>query len=164
MRATATPPTNDHSKRFFTLAEANQRLPLVRAIVADIVELFRDVSERRQRLIDLIERNQLGSKRVASPYTEELEQMQADIQADVERLNGFAQELIDLGIELKDPNIGLIDFPTLVDGREAYLCWKLGEPEVGFWHELTAGVQGRQSVDDLRPQVRPQISNLKSQI
>ena len=154
MNAAATELTNDQSKRFFTLAEANQRQPLVRAIVSDIVELFRDVTERRQRLTDLIERNELGSKRVASPYTEELEQMQADIQADVEKLNAFAQELAELGIELKDPNIGLIDFPTLVDGREAYLCWKLGEPEVGFWHELTAGVQGRQSVDDLRSQPR----------
>ncbi len=164
MNAAEVEPTNEQSKRYFTLAEANQRLPLVRAIVSDIVELFRDVTERRQRLIDLIERNQLGSKRVASPYTEELEQMQADIQADVEKLNGFAQELAELGIELKDPNIGLIDFPTLVDGREAYLCWKLGEPEVGFWHELTAGVQGRQSVDGLKPQPRSQVSNLKSQI
>ena len=164
MNATAVESTNEQSKRYFTLAEANQRLPLVRAIVSDIVELFRDVTERRQRLIDLIEHNQLGSKRVASPYTEELEQMQADIQTDVERLNAFAHELAELGIELKDPNIGLIDFPTLVDGREAYLCWKLGEPEVGFWHELTAGVQGRQSVDNLRPQPRSQISNLKSQI
>ena len=164
MKAAATKPTNDQSKRFFTLAEANQRLPLVRAIVGDIVELFRDVTDRRQRLIDLIERNQLGSKRVASPYTEELEQMQADIQADVEKLNAFAQELAELGIELKDPNIGLIDFPTLVDGREAYFCWKFGEAEVGYWHELTAGVQGRQSVDGLRPQARSQISNLKSQI
>ncbi len=160
MKSASVQPTQEQTKRFFTLAEANQRLPLVRVIVNDIVELFRDVTERRQRLIDLIERNQLGSKRIASPYTEELEQMQADIQADVERLNGFAQELADLGVELKDPNIGLIDFPTLVEGREAYLCWKLGEPEVGFWHELTAGVQGRQSVDDLRPQ--PRFSPTKS--
>ncbi len=160
MKASTVKPKNEQSKRFFTLAEANQRLPLVRAIVSDIVDLFRDVTERRQRLIDIIERNQLGSKRVASPYTEELEQMQADIQADVERLNAFAAELAELGIELKDPNIGLIDFPTLVDGHEAYLCWKLGEPEVGFWHELTAGAQGRQSVDDLKRQ--PRFSPTKS--
>jgi len=142
------------AKRFFTLAEANQRLPLVRAIVNDIVELFTDVEQRRQRLIELIERNPLNSKRVASPYTEELEQMQADIQADIERLNQFAHELEELGVELKDPRLGLIDFPTLVDGREAYLCWKLGEPEVGFWHEVTTGFQGRQPVDQLPTQPR----------
>ncbi|MBM3970272.1 MAG: DUF2203 family protein [Planctomycetes bacterium] len=164
MNAAATQQTNEQSKRYFTLAEANQRLPLVRAIVSDIVDLFRDVTERRQRLIELVERNQLGSKRVASPYTEELEQMQVDIQADVEKLNGFAQELAELGTELKDPNIGLVDFPTLIDGREAYLCWKLGEPEIGFWHELTAGFQGRQSVDGLKPQPRSQVPSLKSQI
>lgn len=153
MNSAIAEPTNDQ-KRFFTLAEANQRLPLVRAIVGDIVELFRDVQERRQRFSDLIERSPMGTQRIASPYTEELEQMQADIQADVDRLNGFAQELADLGIELKDPQIGLIDFPTLVDGREVYLCWKLGEPEVGFWHEITAGFQGRQSIEELRNPTR----------
>lgn len=152
--------SNEQSKRYFTLAEANQRLPLVRAIVGDIVELFRDVTERRQRLVDLIERNQLSSKRAPSPYTEELEQMQADIQADVEKLNGFAHELAELGIELKDPNIGLIDFPTLVDGREAYLCWKYGESEVGYWHELTTGFQGRLPVDELKHE--PQLSPTKT--
>ena len=57
-------------------------------------------------------------------------------------------------MELKDPNIGLCDFPTLIEGREAYLCWKLGEPEVGFWHDLHAGFQGRQAIADLRPQSR----------
>ena len=136
-------------KKFFSVAEANQRLPLVRAIVDDIVMLFADVQQRRERLASLLQRDQTGSKRQASPYTEELEQMDAEIRADIERLNGFAHELADLGVELKDPNIGLCDFPTLVDDREACLCWKLGEPSVDFWHDLKSGFQGRQSVTDL---------------
>ncbi len=143
-----------HEKRFFTVVEANQRLPLVRVIVDDIVGLFADVKERRQRLADLLQRDPIRAKRPSTPYSEELEQMDAEIKADIERLNGFAHELAELGVELKDPNIGLCDFPTLVDGREAYLCWKQGESEVGFWHDLHSGVQGRQSVADLRPQSR----------
>ena len=143
-----------HEKKFFTLVEANQRLPLVRAIVDDIVRLFTDVQERRQRLADLLQRDTIRPKRPSTLYTEELEQMDAEIRADIERLNGFAHELAELGVELKDPNIGLCDFPTLVEGREACLCWKLDEPEVGFWHDLHAGFQGRQSVADLRPQSR----------
>jgi hypothetical protein len=154
MNAAELQPQDQQAKRFFTLEEANQRLPLVRAIVRDIVELFTDVEQRRLRLVELFERHPPGSKRVASPYTEELEQMQADIQADIERLNQFAHELEELGVELKDPRVGLIDFPTLVDGREAYFCWKLDEPEVGFWHELTTGFQGRQPVGQLPAQPR----------
>ena len=143
-----------HEKKFFTVVEANQRLPLVRAIVDDIVRLFTDVQERRLRLADLLQRDPLRSKRSSTPYTEELEQMDTEIRADIERLNVFAHELAELGVELKDPNIGLCDFPTLIEGREAYLCWKLGEPEVGFWHDLHAGFQGRQAIADLRPQSR----------
>ena len=152
MKATAV--EQQHEKRFFTVDEANQRLPLVRVIVDDIVSLFLDVQERRQRLADLLQRDPIRAKRPSTPYSEELEQMDAEIRADIDRLNGFAHELAALGVELKDPNIGLCDFPTLVDDREAYLCWKLGEPEVGFWHDLHSGVQGRQSVTSLRPQPR----------
>lgn len=150
----AAPVEHPPQKKFFTVAEANQRLPLVRAIVDDIVRLFRDVQERRQRLADLLQRDPLRAKRSASPYSEELEQMEADIQADIERLNGFAQELANLGVEMKDPNVGLVDFPTLAHGEEAYLCWKLGEPEIGYWHDLNSGFQGRQSVADLLPPSR----------
>ena len=152
MKATAV--EQQHEKRFFTVAEANQRLPLVRVIVDDIVSLFLDVQERRERLADLLQRDPIRAKRPSTPYSEELEQMDAEIKADIDRLNGFAHELAALGVELKDPNIGLCDFPTLVDGHEAYLCWKLGEPEVEFWHELHTGVQGRKAIADLRPTSR----------
>ena len=150
----ATTVEKKHEKRYFTVAEANQRLPLVRVIVDDIVVLFTDVQERRQRLADLLQRDPIRNKRPSTPYSEELEQMDVEIRADIDRLNGFAHELAELGVELKDPNIGLCDFPTLVDGHEAYLCWKLGEADVGFWHDLHTGVQGRKSVADLRPQPR----------
>jgi hypothetical protein len=51
-----------------------------------------------------------------------------------------------LGVEPKSGPEGLIDFPSLVDDRLVYLCWKLGEPEVLYWHELEAGFRGRQSL------------------
>ena len=55
------------------------------------------------------------------------------------------------GIELKDYFTGLIDFPCRMDGREVYLCWRLGEPEVGHWHELDAGFAGRQKLLSTTP-------------
>ena len=55
-------------------------------------------------------------------------------------------ELRKLGVELKDHNTGLIDFPCRMGDREVYLCWRLGEPEVGYWHEVNAGFAGRQKL------------------
>ncbi len=138
-------------KKYFTVAEANQRLPLVRVIVDDIVRLFVDVQDRQQRLLELRKRNPCRPQQQPAVYSEEIEHMEADLQADIERLQGFLGELKELGVELKDPAEGLIDFPTLVEGQEACLCWKLGEPDVGFWHDLNAGFRGRQPVADLLP-------------
>ena len=60
---------------------------------------------------------------------------------EVRRLLG---ELGEMGVVLRDIDRGLIDFPALVDEREIYLCWQLGEDRVSFWHDLEAGFQGRQ--------------------
>ena len=57
-------------------------------------------------------------------------------------------ELRDRGIVLRDLDRGLVDFPALRDGREVYLCWEEGEPEIGFWHEPDAGFGGRRPLDD----------------
>ena len=132
--------------RLFTLDEANARLPLVRVIVQDIVNLYHEVHERRERLARI--RQSRGSSRRddESLYGEELRQAEMELDRDIARLEGYADELRELGAELKDPVIGLIDFRTRVDRREAYLCWKLGEDEIQYWHELDAGFRGRQSL------------------
>lgn len=131
-------------KKLFTIEEANQRLPLVRAIVQDIVDLFSDLQSRRDRLSDVLRRR--GENCPGKLYSEELEQTEEDIRRDEERLAGFISELHELGIEFKDPVLGLVDFPAEMDGRVVYLCWKPGEPDVRFWHELQAGFSGRQSL------------------
>ena len=89
-----------------------------------------------------------GEKRggLADAYREELQQVQAELERDDLRMREYLQELSDLGVVLKDPFSGLIDFPSRMDGREVYLCWRLGEPEVAFWHELEAGFAGRQKL------------------
>jgi hypothetical protein len=62
------------------------------------------------------------------------------------RFQNLMEEVCSEGCHLKDVDSGLVDFPTLWEGREVYLCWKLGEPEVGHWHEIEAGFAGRQSL------------------
>ncbi len=138
--------TKRHSKKFFTVEEANQRLPLVRAVVDDIVRLFRDVHERRQRLAEIREIPGAELRSNDDAYSEELDQAERKLDKDIIQLEEHVDELKELEIELKDPIMGLIDFPTIIDGREAYLCWKLGEKEVAFWHDLDAGFRGRQAL------------------
>ena len=136
----------DPKKQFFTVEEANQRLPLVRVIVSDIVNLFADVHERRQRLAEIRELPSVANRSTDNVYSEELDEMRRQLQQDNGRLDEFVRELLELGAQLKDPSVGLIDFPTIIDGREALLCWKQGEDEIGYWHEKDAGFSGRQSL------------------
>jgi hypothetical protein len=133
------------TSRTFTLEEANQRLPLVRAIVQDIVNLFRDVSERRDRLATMRTRHGEAASE-ESLYSEENAQIEDELRCDEERLRNYIEELVELGIEFKDPVKGLVDFPSRVDGRIVHLCWMLGESEIRFWHELEDGFAGRQPV------------------
>ena len=127
--------------KVFTVEEANARLPLVRAIVADMVKLSREVLDRRDRL------NELSDGRSGDPsdvYQAELDQVQQKLEKDSERLQEFVDELLELGVEPKGAAEGLVDFPAMMDGRLVYLCWKFDEPEVLFWHDLETGVAGRQ--------------------
>jgi len=131
-------------KRLFTVEEANQRLPLVRAILTDIVKLYEDVHDRRDRLTRV--RQASSGTKTPSMYSEEVQQIEEELEKDIQRLEEFANELEQLGVELKDPMMGLVDFRTLFEGREVYLCWRLGEEEITHWHELDSGFQGRQSL------------------
>lgn len=132
------------SKKYFSVEEANRRLPLVKPIVADIVEQFRVVEDLRERLAATRRPHRTTSLNDA--YTEELAVSRAQLEEEESKLHGYLAELSDLGIEFKDPRKGLVDFPSIVEGREVLLCWMLGEPEVAYWHEADAGFAGRQSL------------------
>lgn len=99
----------------FTPEEANKMIPEVRKTVSDIVALKKELDETSQS-----EHSSL-----------------------LDRLTLLASELAEHGIELKDANIGLVDFPAKRFEENVYLCWKLGEPQVLYWHGLLEGYQGR---------------------
>ena len=127
--------------RLFTIEQANAMLPLVRAITTDLATLAREVMERRHRLALLTAGRELKGN---DPYVEELAQIESDLEKDTVRLQGYVDELRELGVEAKGAIDGLVDFPSQMDGRIVYLCWRLGEPEVLHWHDLEAGFAGRQ--------------------
>ena len=128
-------------RKLFTVEQANAALPLVRAIASDLAQLSRDVIERRERLSTLLAGRERGSRDL---YGEELAHVEAELEKDSERLQEYVEELRDLGVDPKNGPEGLVDFPAMLDGKPVYLCWKLGEPEVLFWHDLDAGFRGRQ--------------------
>ena len=133
-------------KKYFTVEDANRMLPLVSAIIGDIVELYNDVHDRRNRLSRIRHKSGKSSRSEDNPYEEEVIQVEKELEADINRLDAFVDELHQLEVELKDPVQGLVDFPTQHEGREACLCWKLGEEEIGFWHEVDSGYNGRQPI------------------
>lgn len=128
-------------KKFFTPEQANTALPLVRAIATDLAQLSRDVIERRERVARLTGGRELQA---GDPYSDEMAEIERELELDTQRLYEYVQELRQLGVEPKNGPEGLVDFPARIDGRDVYLCWKLGEPEVLFWHDIDAGFAGRQ--------------------
>lgn len=123
--------------KLFTVEEANRTLPLVRRIVDDIVQQHRQWRER------ILELDLLASTRADETRTR-AEELEREAQALAREIEGYKRELEELGMQLKDPRLGLVDFPSEMNGRAVLLSWRLGEPEVGFFHEVDAGYAGRQ--------------------
>ncbi|MEZ6065362.1 MAG: DUF2203 domain-containing protein [Planctomycetaceae bacterium] len=132
--------------RYFSVEEANRTLPLVRMVVQDIVELHRDLQARKERLTELRKRRGSRSLNAMDLYEAELLQMESEVELDIEKLQSFVVELEQVGVELKDPETGVVAFRSMAEGREVFLSWQLGEAEVGYWHEPDEGFPDRQSL------------------
>lgn len=118
-----------------TVEEINQRLPLVRSIVKDIIELHADVAFRKQRLHSLRERHPASkSNSVDSVYEQEVEQMESELTQDEARIGAYSQELLQIGGTLTDPATGRVDFVGELAGERVNFCWQSGEQEILFWH------------------------------
>ncbi len=127
--------------RTYTVEEANRELPRVRPIVAQIAEL----SAMRPDLEEQLRMAEYAAKRPgANGETREREQQARDaVQGAEEELLKAVLNLNSLGIQLKGPLEGLIDFPSYRDGELVELCWKLGEERVDHWHHVGEGFAGR---------------------
>jgi hypothetical protein len=123
--------------QLFTVDHANRTLPLVRRIVEDVVRSHGRWQEAIIELDLLVPGMRADSP---DPRATALEREIQSIARDIDQFQG---ELDALGIQLKDRRIGLIDFPSEMDGRRVLLCWRLGEPSVQFWHDEQGGYAGR---------------------
>lgn len=121
-------------KRFFTVQEANELLPFLTRRMQHLQLMRRSLARRAAQTLPTLQEIILaGGKAVCPTYFEQ-----------IQSVSTLLAEIGSHGCHLKDLESGLIDFPTIWEGREVYLCWKLGEPEVAFWHDLHTGFAGRQ--------------------
>lgn len=125
--------------QYFTVEEANRTLPLVKRIVADILNDY-DVWRDRMRRYELL------SAGAATEDGESDDQIRLREEVDevARRISGYMEELEQVGCLFKGFEQGLVDFYHKRDGRDVLLCWRYGEPEVGHWHEVDGGFAGRQ--------------------
>lgn len=122
--------------RFFTLEEANALLPQLEAIIGEMLSARQRILDKQPDLWPVLEKAaHNGGNLLASSVVSDFEQVRRSVRA-----------ITDLGVTLKDVNTGLVDFLTRRNGREVYLCWRYGEPQIAYWHELHTGLAGRQPI------------------
>jgi hypothetical protein len=132
-------PTRPSSSHRFTIEQANKMLPLVRAITTDLVQLWKIVAEKRERLSVILARRDLGT---SDPYSDELAGVERGLQDEMRRVQDYLRELRQLGVEPGAPE-GYVDFPSTLDGQPVYLSWRLGEPEILYWRRIDGDVEER---------------------
>ena len=123
-------------ERHFTQEEANGLLP-------QLTTLLTHLREAKDELTDAEAHEALSDAAPTNGGGEEGRQVGIAF-LEVRRLLEIVERT---GLVLRDIDRGLIDFPALMDGREVYLCWELGEDEVGHWHDLEGGYGGREPLD-----------------
>jgi len=126
--------------REFTPAEANALLPSVRPILAQLREAYHAFAFAREQQQDA---ERAGEDEEAARWRAEAEELSTPVQR-------ILDELAAMGIEVKDPMLGLIDFHgRRADGSVVYLCYRDDEDAIRFWHDLTTGFAGRRPLTEL---------------
>ncbi len=130
--------------KFFTLAEANRTLPLVKRVVSDIMSVY-------PQWKDLVAQYELIAAKARPEWGESQEQvaLKGRIDAAAGKINEFLGEIEQIGCEFKGFDQGLVDFHGRLDEREILWCWQFGEDRITHWHELEAGFAGRQPLPEV---------------
>ena len=128
----------ENPERVFTLFEANQLIPQLQSHLETIKQSKTILVQTREEVRKASEQAAYGGGTpVGTQYVTSLQTISSNLQA-----------IHELGVHVKDIDLGLCDFPHTRDGRIVYLCWKLGETEIRWWHEVTNGYKDRCPLED----------------
>ena len=124
--------------RLFTLAEANHLIPQLNTQLNSVRQAKNVLARTKDDIQRASAKAEYGGGSTAGTlYISSLQQISSNLQA-----------IQELGVLVKDLDIGLCDFPHLREGRVVFLCWKLGESEIKWWHETTDGYKDRCPIED----------------
>jgi len=144
--------------KIFTLDEAQSMLPLVESLLNRAIESKQAAEQLDNELTALARRIHLsGGLAVDIPR---VAAQRAELEGHVQRARETVQEIDEIGVQVKDLDSGLLDFPCKMEDEIVLLCWKSGEPAIEHWHTMESGFQGRKPIDErfrrrINPNSRP---------
>lgn len=120
-------------------------LPEVERLLKSLIEFKREYDEGEAELGIINQRITLAGGMI--PPRDRILHLRSRKDAAAQGLQSAVEKIQETGCQLKDIETGLVDFPTLYKGQEVYLCWKLGESGIGFWHHIEDGFRCRRAID-----------------
>jgi hypothetical protein len=134
------------SSRTFTLEEAQELLPVLESLLRTAIEGKRLIESVDSELQDTAQKVFLRGG--MSLNVLHLARRKAEREKAIQKVKDAMAEIDAIGVQVKDLDIGLLDFPCEVDGQIVLLCWKLGEKAITHWHGVSEGYAGRKPVDE----------------
>jgi hypothetical protein len=130
----------------FTLEEAQSLLPVLESLLKRAIEGKQSAQQAESGLSELARRIYLsGGMRVD---TDKVAKLRAEMEAQVQRVRESIAEIGSTGVQVKDLDAGLLDFPCRLDDQVVLLCWRMGETAIEHWHPMDSGFKDRQPVDE----------------
>jgi hypothetical protein len=130
----------------FTLDEAQSLLPVLESLLKRAIEGKRSAEEAESHLSGLAQRIYLSGGMRVNPAN--VAQQRAELESQLNKVKESIAEIDAIGVQVKDLETGLLDFPFKLEDEVVLLCWRMGEPAIEHWHTLDAGFKGRQPVDE----------------
>lgn len=131
--------------KIFTLDEAQALLPILESLLNRAMEAKQAAAELQEEMSELARRIFLsGGMKIDIGA---VQKRKLTLEALVQRVKDSLEEIDASGVQVKDLDVGLLDFPCLLEGETVLLCWKRGEPRIEFWHRMDDGFRGRQPID-----------------
>ncbi len=131
----STPQKRTAPARTFTVDEANATLPLVRLVAEDIIETNHELVELKSKYASEREKDTLAPDELP-PVDSALYKLDETLMVKMLKLQSFVREIEEIGGSVGRYEEGEVDFPSILDGRKVYLCWKRGEDRICYWHDL----------------------------
>lgn len=129
----------------FTLDEAQALLPVLESLLGRAIDAKDAATELEEQQTELMRRILLSGGLLVDKAA--VKRRKITLAALIQRARDSVEEINAIGVQVKDIDIGLLDFPCVLDGETVLLCWKRGEPRIGFWHRMEDGFAGRQPID-----------------